>query len=116
MGTLTLLKWRDSEGKLQRFYLVNKVSSRWMTFGYRFDREPDELEALEDEYSRNAKRCWCKVMQLWLGEGGTSEYPTTWEGMVVVLEDVEFSSVARELERALDSVIHPPIPSNVEVY
>ena len=77
MGTLTLLKWRDSEGKLQRFYLVNKVSSRWMTFGYRFDREPDELEALEDEYSRNAKRCWCKVMEQWLGEGGTSEYPTT---------------------------------------
>ena len=81
-------------------------------FGYRFERDPDELEALEDEYSRNARRCWYKVMELWLGDGGTSEYPTTWEGLMVALEDVEFSNVARELEKALNSVIRPPNPSN----
>ena len=58
-------------------------------------------------YSRNAKRCWCKVMEQWLGEGSTSEYPTTWKGLMVVLEDVEYTSVARELETVLDSVIRP---------
>ena len=35
-------KWQDSEGSQKRFYLVNKVSSKWKMFGYRFDREPDE--------------------------------------------------------------------------
>ena len=43
----------------------------------------------------------------WLEEGGTSEYPATWEGLVTALEDVEYETVARELERVLVSVVRP---------
>ena len=84
---------------------MKKVSSRWSDFGLRFELEADLLEAFKFECVGDSQRCWCKVMGEWLEEGGTSEYPATWEGLVTALEDVEYERVARELERVLVSVI-----------
>lgn len=60
---------------------------------------------------RNTKCCWCKVMSKWLHNGGTSEYPATWRGVVLVnvIEDVESCEVPRVPERVLRSaIVHPP--------
>ena len=65
------------------------------------------MEAFKFECVGDSQRCWCKVMGEWLEEGGTSEYPATWEGLVTALEDVEYETVARELERVLVSVVRP---------
>ena len=88
---------------------MKKASSRWSDFGLRFELEADLLEAFKFECVGDSQRCWCKVMGEWLEEGGTSEYPATWEGVLNVLEDVEYKRVARELERVLVSVVKPRV-------
>ena len=110
MSTLTLLKWKDSHGREQKFRLINRVSGRWLDFGYRLQRDTNQLEGWEREYHSNADRCWCKVMSHWLKEDGTPNYPTTWKGFFCLLEDVECLQVAQDLQKALSSVIPPPPP------
>ena len=110
MSTLTLIKWKDPHGREQKFRLINRVSAKWIDFGYRLKRNTNQLEGWERECLLNADRCWCKVMSHWLKEDGTPDYPTTWRGVFCLLEDVECLEVAQGLQKALDSVIVPPPP------
>ena len=110
MRTLTLLKWEDKHGCQKKFRLITKVSSRWPDFGRLFGREEDELEGLR---VYDAKQCWCKVVCQWLDDGGTVEYPATWGGFILALEDVELWEIARELEMVLGSaIVHPPVQTS----
>lgn len=104
MGTLILIKWRDSDGRQRKFHLVKKVSHKWRMFGFRFQRGNNEMDALEEECSRKSEQCWIKVMSEWLDEEGTEEYPATWEGILLVLEDVELSTIAKQLRKVLSNV------------
>ena len=112
LETLTLLKWKDAEGNIHRFYLINKAAAKWRDFGIRFGQE-NELEGWEDDFRGKVRRCWCTVMSKWLDNDGTGEYPATWGGVVSVLEDVKLWKVARELERVLKSaIVHPPVQTS----
>ena len=62
------------------------------------------MDALEEECSRKSEQCWIKVMSEWLDEEGTEEYPATWEGILLVLEDVELSTIAKQLRKVLSNV------------
>ena len=110
LSTLTLLKWTNAKGHQLNFRLINVTSSKWREFGYLFGREENELENLREECFGKANRCWCKVMNQWLENDGTPEYPATWRGVLTVLVDLEYSEVARELQRVLASVTPPPPP------
>ena len=65
------------------------------------------MENLREECFGKANHCWCKVMNQWLENDGTPEYPATWRGVLTVLVDFE---VARELQRVLASVTPPSLP------
>jgi hypothetical protein len=108
LGTLILLKWKDEGGRQRRFRLMNKVAFKWRHFGLLFKQEVSDLDGWEKQYLGDNRRCWEKVMGEWLDGGGTDEYPDTWEGLVRVLEDVEYTEIARELVRVLRSEIDSP--------
>ena len=110
LSTLTLLKWTDANGHQLNFRLINITSSRWREFGNLFGREENELENVREECFGKANRCWCKVMNQWLKNDGTPEYPATWRGVLTVLVDLEYSEVARELQKVLASVTPPSLP------
>ena len=64
----------------------------------------NQLDGWESEYRGAVSRCWNKVMEHWLDEGGvTEDYPATWEGLYTLLEDVQCTQVAEELKNALES-------------
>ena len=46
-------------------------------------------------------------MDDWLSDGGTSDYPATWEGLVSILEAVQCSKVAEDLKHVLASIATP---------
>lgn len=115
LETLTLLKWRQEEGKVQKFELMKLVSARWKTFGMRVGQALNILDGWETQYLKDFRVCWCKVMQQWLDDDGTLEYPATWRGVIVVLEDVDFREVAQQLEIVLPLVTPPSPPQPVEV-
>ena len=73
------------------------------------------MENLREECFGKANRCWCKVMNQWLENDGTPEYPATWRGVLTVLVDLQYSEVARELQRVLASVTPPPPPPRPQV-
>ena len=116
LSTLTPLKWTDAKGHQLNFRLINITSSRWREFGYLFRREENELENLREECFGKANRCWCKVMNQWLENDGTPEYPATWRGVLAVLVDLEYSEVARELQRVLASVTPSPPPQMAQPF
>ena len=98
---LGLIKWRDERGEEQKFRLVNRVSSRWESFGYQLGLPQNMLDMWRMEYPDNPARCWMKVMQHWLTGGDTPDYPATWDGLYELLEDVEYFDVARQLREAV---------------
>ena len=70
-------------------------------FGIRFGQK-DKLEGWDNELRGKVDRCWCNVVSMWLDNGGTDEYPATWRGLLLVLEDVQLYATARELKKALN--------------
>lgn len=87
--------------KGEKFRLIDFVSSRWQSFGCQLGMPMDKLDAWKKECLGDAAECWKKVMAQWLAQGGTCEYPATWEGLYVLLEDIEYSEVSRKLKVAV---------------
>lgn len=52
----------------------------------------------------NLTLCWNKLMECWL-QDGMHEYPATWEGLYILLEDANFPAVAEKLRKAVSPAI-----------
>ena len=78
---------------------MDRVSSKWESFGILLEMCPDQLESLKEECLGKPAKCWNKVMGRWLAGEGTPDYPASWEGVCLLLEDVGCSEVAHELEQ-----------------
>ena len=112
LKTLSLIKWRDQQGRKRNFKLVDKISTRWRHLGRLVGLEENRLDVLEIKYRGDAVVCWSKVMQHWLDSGGNEDYPATWEGLCSLLEDVECAKIAKELKIVLSRAISPSPPTS----
>ena len=83
---------------------MERVSSKWESFGILLEICTDQLESWRQECLGNTARCWNKVMGQWLAGGGTSDYAATWEGLYLLLEDVASGEVARELKHMVETM------------
>ena len=107
MKYLKLIKWQSLGGALQKYRLVERVSSKWRQFGLRISLTQDRMDSWFTE-SRDAERCWEKVMQTWLDGRGQREYPPTWEGLYGLLRDVQKEGVVLDqLKEAVDRAVLP---------
>lgn len=61
----------------------------------------NKLEEWNEQYRGNTNKYWNKVMDHWLSGEGSCDYPATWEGLYVVLNEVGLGQVARELKTAV---------------
>lgn len=103
LKSLTLIKWKDDNGQPKKFNLIQRVSSKWESFGFRLEIPDDVLVGLREQCLANSAKCWTKIMQYWLSGGSTNDYPATWEGLYVLLEDVDLAEVARETKQAVSA-------------
>ena len=78
---------------------MNLVSAKWESFGIRQDIPLNQLEGWKVEFLGDAAKCWVKVMEHWLSGGGLPDYPATWDGLYLLLEDVECTEVAEKLKK-----------------
>ena len=102
MSSLNLLKWKDEQGESQTIRLVNEVSADWHDFGLLLGLKLKQLDAWDAQYRGDVRMCWNKVMEHWLTEGGSRDYPATWEGLYTLLKDLNFTKVAEILKRAVN--------------
>ena len=61
----------------------------------------NDLKALERQHQGDATDIWNEIMSHWLAGGGGRDYPASWEGLYILLNDMELSKVAREMEKAV---------------
>lgn len=90
---------------------MDKVSAKWEDFGILLGLEYNQLDALKREQLGNVAGCWNRVMDHWQ-KGGSVDYPPTWEGLCNLLEDMEYSKCAIELQEALRNRTSNTIISN----
>lgn len=63
-----------------------------------------QLKAWEGENAGDQTMCWRLVMEQWLTFGGVEDYPATWEGLLILLEDVQCPAEAEELKKIIASI------------
>ena len=69
-------------------------------FGLLLGFELNQLKMWDSEYRGNAKKCWNEVMNQWLTQGGSRDYPATWEGLYTLLSDTDFPKLVQKLKNA----------------
>ena len=97
---LTVLTWTDSDGQRHCLRLRNEMSSRWRDVGDLLEVEFTRQEGI-DTYRRGDVRLCCRdVFVDWLQMEEPS-YQTNWEGLLLLLEDLELTKMAKKLKEAL---------------
>ena len=99
---LTLMKWKDTEGKPHKLRIVQSICPQWRTIGNLLDISDSVLESILSQYRGNLEECCYAVLRRWL-DNGSPDYPLTWEGLLELLEDADCAQVAEELKIALKS-------------
>ena len=98
---LTLIKWKDEQGQTQRFYLMDKIASKWRTLGQLLSLPISKLQSLAAEHRDKHEECCRDVLGQWL-DNPPPDYPTTWQGLLELLEDSQLGQVVSELRNVLD--------------
>ncbi len=98
MKNLILLKWMDAEGKKQKLRIIDEVSPKWREASSLLGLTPAHTQRIEMNYPRVEDRCH-EVFHVWLSnEEEDTSYPSTWEGLIELLEDMELSALAKEIQ------------------
>ena len=98
---LALIKWKDDQGHTQKFFLKDKISHKWRDIGELTGLSFPELDNISEKYRGDPKECCRAVLGQWL-DNPPLDYPTTWEGLLELLEDSQLGQVVTELRNILD--------------
>ena len=77
------------------------VSAKWEGFGLLLGLRVNQLRAWRQENMGDISMCWNRVMEHWL-DGGSADYPPTWEGLYTLLTDAECAGVAKNMKAAVE--------------
>lgn len=97
---MTLIKWKDSKGVQQRLRITQSISNKWQEIGALLSISRAQLESWSLKYQQDNIKCCSAVLDYWL-VSGCDEYPANWEGLLELMEDMEFKVVAAHLREAI---------------
>ena len=97
---LALIRWKDDQGHTQRFFLKDKISHKWRDIGELIGLSYPELDNLSEKHRGDPKECCRAVLGQWLNNP-PPDYPTTWQGLLELLEDSQLTQVVSELRNVL---------------
>ena len=100
MKTLTLIKWKDSQGKQHKLRIVQSVCPKWRYIGNLLEIHDSILESILSQYRGDLEECCYAVLRQWL-DNGSPDYPLTWEGLLELLDDADCAHVGKELRNVL---------------
>lgn len=102
LKTLTVLKWRNDQGDIEKFHTKKQIFHKWRDMGNVLDIQWQELEDWKNN-KRSSQDCCDAVIHHWLNN--QTDYPATWEGFYELLGDCELGVVASNLKRAVERAI-----------
>lgn len=100
MKSLTLIKWKDKQGKTQRCNIISSICHKWQTFGRLIDMKESQIETISMKHQKDPEACCIDILRKWM-ERGSGDYPVSWDGLIELLGDLSLTDVAEELENAL---------------
>ena len=100
-SNLTVIRWKNERGELEKFRLHVKLVHKWRDIGALV--VPRQLLEMW-EREKDVSSCCRAVLSYWL-DHPTRHYPATWEGLYELLDDIEFKQVAMDLKQAVDNAI-----------
>ena len=77
------------------------MSSRWRDVGDLLGVASSRLEGIHTQHMGEVKQCCRSVLLDWL-EMEEKSYPASWEGLLVLLKDMQLNNLAKKLNEALD--------------
>ena len=101
-GLLTLIKYTDSEGKVERFYLIKRIQNDCKKLGSVLGIDEDTLTTFSTQRNNDIPEMCNDILHEWLKRGDEeSEYDGTWAGLLQAMDDAELGGVAQKLKEAL---------------
>ena len=98
--TLTLLKWNDG-GEKKKLKVTDKIVNQWREIGILLEIPEPTLDGWWTQ-THDVKQCCEKVLGNWL-QNPPEDYPATWHGLLELLDDAEFTDLAKTLKKALET-------------
>lgn len=83
--------------------MTEEISGEWRNIGKLLGISAQRLEGWWDQ-SYNRERCCDKVVEKWL-QNPPDEYPACWRGLLRLLNDAEFTDLAKVLKKALENKV-----------
>ena len=79
---------------------MENISYKWRTIGELIGLSFPKLESLAMDHHYKSEDCCCSVLGYWL-ENPPPRYPTTWQGLMELLEDSQLCEIVSQLRIAL---------------
>lgn len=100
MDLLHLIKYTGPDGREQSLKLVDKLGPYWMKMGFLLGIEQHQLDLWEQKYN-SSSNCSGAVFSYFLNHGshGTYQYPTTWGGVIKLMQDLDLRGIADEIKK-----------------
>ena len=79
---------------------MENISYKWRTIGELIGLSYPKLESLAMEHRDKPEHCCRSVLGCWL-ENPPPRYPTTWQGLIELLEDSQLDEIVRQLRTVI---------------
>ena len=76
------------------------MEGKWRDIGEQIGLEFSQLKSISEEHQKNAASCFRDVLTKWF-DNPPSNYPTTWGGLLELLEDCRLTEIVTDLKDAL---------------
>ena len=80
-------------------FLITEVCPKSKEMGDLMGVSACRLEAIEKNRRGEVKECCRDVFHDWLEQEGGRNYPVTWHGLCELLEDLQLSALAKQVQR-----------------
>ena len=97
---LALLQY-SHEGERKQLRKMKTIAGSWRDLGILFGYDVDQIAQNHIQGKGYVENCCQEVLTLWLSNGAQG-YPTSWQGFIKALRDIELSSIALDIEDALE--------------
>jgi len=94
----TLIELVRFRGRKTRINVPQEISTKYYKFGILLLDDPNgaRVRSMEHEHRGNAERINEEILQEWIS--GKGKMPVNWKTLIEVLQDVELSILASEIE------------------
>jgi hypothetical protein len=80
---------------------MDSIAYKWRTLGELLGLPFPKLQSLTAEHQNKPEECCRAVLGQWL-DNPPPDYPTTWQGLLELLEDSQLGQIVTQLRNVLD--------------